>query len=79
MVSTSSKKGILLFELQTIPKKCKNHKTPGTDDIQMELLKWLDEDNQNHLLSLINHFKNGLSMEPSAKSSGCFHLQERGQ
>ena len=44
----------------------------------MELLKWLDEENQNHLLSLIKHLKNGLSMEHSLPQTQVASIYKKG-
>ena len=41
-------------ELNWALKVSKNNKQPGPDNIQMELLKWLNDDNRRRLLSLIN-------------------------
>ena len=43
-----------LEELNWALKVSKNNKQPGPDNIQMELLKWLNDDNRKRLLSLIN-------------------------
>ena len=43
-----------LEELSQSLKSCKNNKQPGPDNLQMELLKWLDRDNRKTLLNLIN-------------------------
>ena len=43
-----------LEELNWALKVSKNNKQPGPDNIQMELLKWLDEENRRKLLRLIN-------------------------
>ena len=43
-----------LEELNWALKVSKNNKQPGPDNIQMELLKWLNDDNRKRLLTLIN-------------------------
>ena len=43
-----------LDELNWALKVAKNNKQPGPDDVQMELLKWLDDSNRRCFLHLIN-------------------------
>ena len=43
-----------LEELTWSLKTCKNDKQPGPDELQMELLKWLNNDNRESLLNMIN-------------------------
>ena len=44
-----------LEELETALKAAKNNKQPGPDELQMELLKWLDASNRARLHDLINN------------------------
>lgn len=65
-------------ELNWALKVSKNNKQPGPDNIQMELLKWLNDDNRRRLLSLINTWWVTKSADVELFSSeGGTHLQKR--
>ena len=49
-------------ELDTFLKKAKNHKAPGPDGIQMELIKWLDAENRTAVLQIVNEWWRGNAM-----------------
>ena len=42
--------------METALRAAKSNKQPGPDELQMELLKWLDASNRARLLDLINNW-----------------------
>ena len=48
-----------LRELRNYLKRCKNHKTPGPDELQMELFKWLDDENLELVRAILNQWWRG--------------------